>query len=107
MAYSDKDRRPNWAKSRNKFRVREYVDTTPDPKTVQKFGTNVPQGHFFVVPETNGEYRIHRKTILGEGIKPEIPSNVTLPYERHHEAFAHATMLNEQMIQHGEVKKWN
>lgn len=107
MVYSNRDRRPTWAKSRNKFRVREYADTTPDPKTVQKFGNDVPQGHFFVVPETNGEYRIHRKTILGEGIKPEIPSNVTLPYELHHEASAHATMLNAQLIEHGEVKKWS
>jgi len=59
------------------------------------------------VPETNGEYRIHRKTILGEGKKPEIPTNVTLPYERHHEALAHANMLNEQMVQYGEIRKWS
>lgn len=107
MVYSNRDRRPNWAKSRNKFRVREYVDTAPEPKTIQKFGDGVPGGHFFVVPETNGEYRIHRKTILGEGILPKIPFNVTLPYELHHEASSHATMLNDQIIKYGEVKNWS
>ena len=107
MSYSERDRRPGWAKSRNKFRVREYQDTTPDPKTVMQHSKGVPGGHFFVVPETNGEYRIHRKTTLGKRDKTEIPSNVTQPYERHHEALAHANMLNEQMIQYGEIKKWS
>jgi hypothetical protein len=67
----------------------------------------VPGGHFFVVPETNGEYRIHRRTVLGQRDKTEIPANVTQPYERHHEALAHANMLNEQMLEFGEVRKWS
>lgn len=111
MAYSDRDRKkqdrkPGWAKN-NGRRIKEQVDTAPDPAVLMKHSSGVPQGHFYAYPDTAGEWRINKKTTIGEGIKEVLPSVVTMPYSYQNEAHEHVNFLNEQMLTHGEIKKWS
>lgn len=111
MAYSDRDRKkednkPGWAKS-NGWRGAPKVDNSLSPEEQNAYGVKVPQGHFYSYPDKAGDWRIDRKTVLGEGIKEVLPSVVTMPYAYQNEAHEHVNFLNKQMLTHGEVKKWS
>ena len=106
MVYSNRDRRPGWSKS-NGWRGTPKVDNNLSPEEKNAYGSKVPQGHFYSYPDKAGDWRIDRKTVLGEGRLPEIPSVVYMPYDQQHQAQSHVSFLNKQMEEHGKVLEWS